>query len=161
MSRGQLSGFSSRAQPILTRFISVFGSTPANYTNRHINTTIKTNMAGSIFVLNHYNNVPVTAQGLERDQLTQWAPFMVSALAENITNRTTTLPPPQKKYTPSPTASSSCIARPAKLIRAHNATTELDINSVEFSFTPVPAYTSLPQQPLSAQGHHHRVLHPV
>lgn len=151
MFRGQLPGLSSRVQPILTRFESVFSSTPFDYTNRHINTAVKTNMAGSIFVLNQYNNVPVTAQGLERDQLTQWAPFMVSTRAENTTNRP-----------PSPTtALSSCTKHPAKLIRVPNAPTELDSNSVQFSFAPVPAYTPLLQQPLSAQGHHHRVLHPV
>ncbi|KAH8742690.1 nudix hydrolase [Diaporthe sp. PMI_573] len=33
-------------------------------------------MADTVFVLDDYNNVSVTAQGLERDQLTQWAPFM-------------------------------------------------------------------------------------
>lgn len=43
-------------------------------------------MADNVFVLKEYNNVPVTAQGLERDQLTQWPPFKnwISTLSHSI-----------------------------------------------------------------------------
>lgn len=81
MSGGHLSRLFSRVQPALTR------SKAATYTNTKTNINVKTRtettMAddSSIFVLDDYNNVPVTTQGrgLERDQLTQWLPFKVSS----------------------------------------------------------------------------------
>lgn len=86
MFRGLVSGLSSRAQPVLKRSKSVFHSTTATYTSKQTNSPLKTTMADKIFVLKEYSNVPVTAQGLERDQLTQWPPFKVSSRAEKITN---------------------------------------------------------------------------
>ncbi|KAL1865865.1 hypothetical protein Daus18300_006977 [Diaporthe australafricana] len=43
-------------------------------------------MADKVFVLQEYNNVPVTAQGLERDQLTKWPPFKnwISTLSHSL-----------------------------------------------------------------------------
>ncbi|KAJ0103927.1 hypothetical protein J7T55_004253 [Diaporthe amygdali] len=43
-------------------------------------------MAGETFVLKEYNNVPVTAQGLEKDQLTNWPPFKnwISTLSHSL-----------------------------------------------------------------------------
>lgn len=73
-----MSGLSSRVQPVLKRSKSAFRSTTATYTSKQNNTPIKTSMADNVFVLKEYNNVPVTVQGLERDQLTQWPPFKVS-----------------------------------------------------------------------------------
>lgn len=90
MFKSLVSGLSSRVQPVLKNSKSVFRSTTATYTSKQTNTPIKTSMADNVFVLKEYNNVPVTAQGLERDQLTQWPPFKVSTRAQNITN----IPPP-------------------------------------------------------------------
>ncbi|KAL2277626.1 hypothetical protein FJTKL_15306 [Diaporthe vaccinii] len=43
-------------------------------------------MADKVFVLKEYNNVPVRAQDLERDQLTQWPPFKnwISTLSHSL-----------------------------------------------------------------------------
>lgn len=86
MFKGLVPGLSSRVQPILKRSKSVLRSTKPTYANKQTNTSIKINMADNVFVLNEYNNVPVTAQGLERDQLTQWPPFKVSTRGQNIAN---------------------------------------------------------------------------
>ncbi|KKY35774.1 putative nudix domain-containing protein [Diaporthe ampelina] len=81
MFKGLLSGLFNHAQPILTRSKSVFRSTSATYTNTQTNAPTKTkiktktSMADQVFLLQEYNNVPVKAQGLGRDQLVQWPPF--------------------------------------------------------------------------------------
>lgn len=86
MLRGLHLALSSRVQPILARSRTIFHSNIHTNTNPNINTQArnktKTNMAGETFVLKEYNNVPVTAQGLEKDQLTNWPPFKVSTRAD-------------------------------------------------------------------------------
>lgn len=86
MFKGLVPGLSSRVQPILKRSKSVLRSTNPSYANKQTNAPIKITMADNVFVLKEYNNVPVTAQGLERDQLTQWPPFKVSTRGQSIIN---------------------------------------------------------------------------
>lgn len=87
MFNGLRSGLSSRVQPVLTRPKPVFCQTTATYTNKQASAPVKSSMAGSVFVLNEYNNVRVTAQGLERQQLTQWPPFKVSTTSVFLSRR--------------------------------------------------------------------------
>ena len=128
MFKGLVSGLSSRVQPVLKNSKAVFRSTTATYTNKQTNTAIKTSMADNVFVLKEYNNVPVTAQGLERDQLTQWAPFKVSTRAENITNSLTSTVPLRRAS--------------ERLTQQHH--TELDLDSLPFPIASNPAFAPLP-----------------
>lgn len=86
MFKGLVPGLSSRVQPILKRSKSVLSSTNPTSANKQTDTRIKITMENNVFLLKEYNNVPVTAQGLERDQLTQWPPFKVSTREQNIIN---------------------------------------------------------------------------
>lgn len=90
MFNGLRLGLSSRVQPVLTRPNSVLCQTTATHANRQASAPVTSSMAGSVFVLNEYNNVPVTAQGLERQQLTQWPPFKVSTRAQSTADNNTT-----------------------------------------------------------------------
>lgn len=91
MFKGLVSGLSNRVQPVFKRSKSAFRSATATYTNKQINAPTKTSMADNVFVLKEYNSVPVRAQDLERDQLTQWPPFKVSTRVENMANNPTSI----------------------------------------------------------------------
>lgn len=90
MFNGLRSGLCSRVQPVLIRSKSVFCPTTATYTNKQASAPIKPGMADSVFILKEYNNVPVTAQGLEREQLAQWPPFKVSTRAQSTADNNNT-----------------------------------------------------------------------
>ncbi|KAL2274985.1 hypothetical protein FJTKL_02591 [Diaporthe vaccinii] len=86
MFKSLMPTFSSRVQPILKRSRSVLRSSNPTHANKQTNAPVKITMADNVFVLKEYNNIPVTAQGLYRDQLTQWPPFKdwISRLSHSI-----------------------------------------------------------------------------